>query len=181
MKVPLKQEIFFLEDLYQRYKRLMLWTACKLVGHDQAEDIVHDAMVKVIRLEESFRNMPESKRKAYVLLIVHSTALDFKTKQNRLVTVDMDTNLQRSLKSVDAGTAVGPLSRVDISVMLSNLPQQEQAVLIAKYYLGLDSREQGQMLGCSSDAARAALHRARERLYDRWTKAGLCLGDFCDG
>lgn len=181
MRVPQKQEIYFLEELYQRYKRLMLWTACDLVGQDHAEDIVHDAMVKVIRSEQSFRRMPESKRKTYILLIIHSTALDFKTKQSRLAPVDMDTNLLRSLKCVDAGASVSHLSKVDLSIILSDLPQQEQAMLIGKYFLGLDSRELGQMLGCSSDAARAALHRARERLYDRWTKAGLCLGDFLDG
>ena len=39
----------FMEELYMKYRRLMYATALKLVsGRETAEDVVHDAVVKLI-------------------------------------------------------------------------------------------------------------------------------------
>ena len=181
MKTAQEPTPFCLEDFYQQYKQLMICTAQKIVGSDNAEDIVHDAIEKIVRLKHVFQNLPIEKRKSYVLLIVHTVALDFNRKHNRSIPVDMDDDLLRSLVSKDASQPLSQYAMVELSAMLAELPQEEQTLLVGKYYLGLDSSELGKILGCSADAARTALSRTTKKLFHKWTKAGLNMGDFLDG
>jgi RNA polymerase sigma factor (sigma-70 family) len=156
----------------------MICTAQKIVGSDNAEDIVHDAIEKIVRLKHVFQNLPIGKRKSYVLLTVHTTALDFYKKHNRSVPTDIDDNLMQTLTFKDASQKPSQFAMAELSAMLEELPQEEQTLLIGKYFLGLDSSELGKILGCSADAARTALGRTAKKLSKKWIKSGLNMGDF---
>lgn len=178
LNISQEQEPKFLEDLYQKYKQQMLLAAYALVKPEYAEDIVQEALVKIIQQEQIIRRLPEPRRAVYIALIIRGTAVDFMRKQKRAVPMaDIENIAERSIFA-DTARVMNQADKVELAVMLSELPQQDQYLLIGKYYFGLNSHELGRMIGCTAEAARAALHRAKMKVYTNWTGKGLNEEDF---
>lgn len=175
------QTTFSLESIYLRYRPLMLWSAEKYVGPNDSEDIFHEAFMKVIRAAPTLQQLPPPKMKMYILLIVRGTAIDFLRKEQRYLQVDLEDGVLQNLLPRAPGQAVGAFGRTELLEMMHTLPQDEQSLLIGKYYLGLSSKELTELVGGTDTAVRSKLHRARKKLLDAWTEAGLHMEDFLDG
>ena len=66
----------FLEELYERHRRLMYATALKFVSDQRAaEDIVHDAVVKLLEKEDTLRTLSCCTLTSYVVYTVRNTAV----------------------------------------------------------------------------------------------------------
>ena len=175
-----QQTAFSLETIYLRYRNLMLWAAEKYVGPNDYEDIFHEAFVKVIHAAQTLQQLPPPKMKMYILLIVRGTAIDFLRKEQRYLRADLEDGVLQNLLTSRPGQAVGAYGRAELLEMMHALPQDEQSLLIGKYYLGLSSKELTELVGGTDTGTRTKLHRARKKLFDAWTNAGLHMGDFLD-
>lgn len=174
------QTTFSLESIYLRYRPLMLWSAEKYVGPNDSEDIFHEAFMKVIRVASTLQQLPPPKMKMYILLIVRGTAIDFLRKEQRYLRADLEDGVLQNLLSSTPGQTMGAYGRAELLEMMRALPQDEQSLLIGKYYLGLSSKELTELIGGTDTGMRTKLHRARKKLFDAWTNAGLHMGDFLD-
>ena len=83
----------FFAKLYIKHRGLMYGTAMKLV-HDPAvaEDIVHDAIVRLIDKEETLGSLDCCSLKTYIVYTIRSLSLNYLRKQSkeRLRTVEID-------------------------------------------------------------------------------------------
>lgn len=173
-------EVRSLESIYNRYRNLMLWAAQRYVGNDDAEDVVHEAFLKVMRSAEKILHLPDHKIQTYILLIVRGTAIDYFRKKHRYLQVDMEDDILHSFITDHTEKTVGGYSKTELFMMMKTLPPDEQALLIGKYYLGLSSQELTALGGGSDTGMRTKLLRARKRVFEEWSKAGLCMEDFLD-
>lgn len=169
-----------LESIYNRYRNLMLWAAQKYVETDDCEDIVHEAFLKVIRAADMILHLPDHKIQTYILLIVRGTAIDYFRKKHRYLQVDMEDDILHSFITDHTEKTVGGYSKTELFMMMQSLPPDEQALLIGKYYLDLSSRELTELVGGTDTGMRTKLLRARKRVFEEWSKAGLCMEDFLD-
>ena len=182
MKGILQEELsgFSLESVYRRYRNIMLWAAEKYVGPNDCEDIFHEAFMKVIRAAQTLAQLPPPKMKMYILLIVRGTAIDFLRREQRYLQVDLEDGVLQNLLTSEPGQTVGAYGRTELLEMMHALPQEEQSLLIGKYYLGLSSKELTDLIGGTDTGMRTKLHRARKKLFDAWTESGLHMEDFLD-
>ena len=73
----------FLEELYERHRRLMYATALKFVSDQRAaEDIVHDAVVKLLEKEDTLRTLSCCTLTSYVVYTVRNTAVSHLRRQD---------------------------------------------------------------------------------------------------
>lgn len=156
----------FLEGLYQNYHRLMYQTACKwLETAADREDLVQEALVKLIEKEELLRTLKKESLVCYIVHTVRNTA--FKHLNKRKNTDALLTELEED----------GPAGEPPVDDRLlreeqfrhlrqawSALPEREKLLLEGRYLFGESDEELAQALGCKPGSVRMALTRARREL-----------------
>ena len=166
-----------MEELYMKYRRLMYATALKLVsGRETAEDVVHDAVVKLIEKEETLRTLNRCALTSYVVYTVRNTAINHLRRQDT-----------RSRHSVPAGALPEDFESADELALLAErserfaeiwgtLPDDTRTLLAGKYLLEKSDAELAETFGCSAASVRMKLTRARRRAMDALRK-----GEFDSG
>jgi RNA polymerase sigma factor (sigma-70 family) len=134
----------------------MAWMMCR--SRDDAEDIVHDAFV---RLASTDRVWPENPH-AYLRKIVVNLVRD--QRRRRLVVLR------------HAATPADPVLAVEESGLwekVQGLPLRQRQALVLRYFDDLSLAEIGELLECPVSAVKSLIHRGLETLRqqgdDRWT------------
>ena len=137
----------------------MTAVAVGLVGRDYAEDVVHDAFIKIVRFAKSFRQGVNAY--GWIVKIVKNTALDY-LKANKLKREISDTELF-TLSSLD----YSPEKRENALALeqaLSRLEADERKVIYFVYYLEMTVREIAGEMKLSKSAVQRLKDRAEEKL-----------------
>ena len=117
---------------------------------EQARDIVQDVLTRALLRWDRIDRADEPY--AYVRRMVTNEYLSWR-RRRRLVTVP----LEHSPEPV----AAGPDEHgEELWALLTDLPRQQRAVLVLRYYEGLGDQEIGDVLGCRSSTVRAYASRA---------------------
>jgi RNA polymerase sigma factor (sigma-70 family) len=80
--------------------------------------------------------------------------------------------LDARLREAREVTAAPSGDRATLAAAFGRLSEQEREVLSLAGWEGLDAKQIGAVLGCSANAARIRLHRARRRLAGELERAG---------
>ncbi|MCA9566306.1 MAG: sigma-70 family RNA polymerase sigma factor [Myxococcales bacterium] len=147
------------ETLYARWQGPALRYASRMVGVEEAEEIVTDAFVTVVRGKAA----PTGSFRSYLFTVVHRRCLDRlrrrKTRATRLhllvptpETPDLD-------GSIDRHREVERLERA-----VATLPETHRATLLLYYGEGLPSAEVAEILGIADQQVRSRLSYARKAL-----------------
>jgi RNA polymerase sigma-70 factor (ECF subfamily) len=143
-----------LADLRPRLHRY----CARMVGSAiEGEDVVQDAMTKAA---QAWRTAGDIGRPdAWLFRIAHNTALDALRRRQRRATGPLDHD--------PAGPADAAEARVGVAsslAVLMSLPVSQRAAVVLMDVLGHSNEEAVDILGVTPAAAKAALHRGRERL-----------------
>ena len=132
---------------------------------EQAEDVVQDVFMKVLRKAGSFRH--QGTFKAWLFNIARTTTLDyFRNNKRHKAMAPLDENVQsklldhRSAESVTAGTEKIQLLQKALSVLPANF---QEVIWLGRFEFG-SFEELGQALGCKTGTARVRMHRAMQQL-----------------
>ncbi len=139
-------------------------------SHADAEDVVSDSFLKLVRSAPSFK---EGNGYAYVMRIVRNTALDFLRKNKRTATENID-----ELFSL-ADERYSPEHREEALLLesaIGRLPPLEKRMIYYRYYLDLTVREIAREEGIGKSSAERAVVRAEE-LLKKFLKAGQTEGE----
>lgn len=143
-----------LADLRPRLHRY----CARMVGSAiEGEDVVQDAMTKAAQAFPTAGDI--GRPDAWLFRIAHNTALDALRRRKRRPTAELDHD--------PAGPADAAEARVAVSsslAVLMNLPVSQRAAVVLIDVLGHSNEEAAEILGVTPAAAKAALHRGRERL-----------------
>lgn len=157
----------FMTALYLKHRRLMLKIARSVSGVD-AEDVLSDSCVALIRVLEKLRAMNDSERRKYIAVTVRNTAFNQWRKKQR------ETSLFQAYDEEVAGqTGAVPSSEHKILLReelrlvraaLETLTPKEKDLLRMKYGEKKNNAEIAALLGLSVSSIPQYVSRVRARL-----------------
>ena len=162
-----------LETLYDRYAPALLSLCFRYAGNMQdAEDILHDGFIKVIRNLSSFEPRPDSSLEAWMKKIMTNTALNFlRDHAKERKQVDIDRIGERMIFSdddpVEFDLAHLPVSQDQILQFIAELPAGYRTVFNLYVFEEYSHKEIGERLNCSENTSKSQLSKARALLRAR--------------
>ena len=143
------------EELYRREVPGLMRMAGSMVGAHDAQDVVSDAVVRVMTSDGWAR--VENKRAYLYRAVVNEAKMLMRSRRRR-----------RARELLVAARSSGPrwtaLPRPDVHEALDGLSVQQRAVIHLVYWEDLTIADAAILMGVSPGTAKRHLHRARERL-----------------
>ncbi|KKI92042.1 RNA polymerase [Bacillus sp. SA1-12] len=142
-------------DLYEKLKKDLHRFALSIARHEQeANDLVQDAILKAIN-EKQLHSLPEYKQRAWFFRVMKNRLIDDRRKEKRMMEWEDEFDLSEQ-------EAV--FSHLEMTELLSHLPQELSDLIFKRYWLGLSSQEIGRQLELPAATVRYKLHIAIKRL-----------------
>ena len=174
----------FIEELYDQYKVPLLCVIRKyIVAKDASEDIFQEVIVRIIQNAQMLSGLPRPKLEAYIFLVARGVSIDYLRSVSKKDEISIEIDYVLDLLSKDSQHAKNQsdsIRKADLIIMMENIPTEEKILLIGKYYLGLSTKELANFVDGSPVAIRSKVFRARKKLFEEWTQAGLRMEDFLD-
>lgn len=147
------------EQLYQEHRRPIYAYLARLVDdREAAEDLCQETFLKALRCWE--QHDPAASPVAWLYRIAANTAYDHLRRRRRWASRALPIELAARL---GAPMAEAPALGDSVRSALAQLPARYRAPLLLRACDGLSLEEIASALGCSSDAAKMRLSRARRR------------------
>lgn len=159
------------ETIYNLYHNKMLQTADQIL-HDRhaAEDVTHQAFLKIIENLEKIVDVDSPKTQAFVVIIAEHLAINEYHRRRRhpaeelaeWTAVETGMTPERNVSGRDA-----------VGRAIAGLPPREREVVLLKYHVGYRTGEIAVLLGVSEDAVRKAAARGKKRLAELLREEGI--------
>ena len=159
-----------LEELHNRYAPVLMGLSLRYCGNrSDAEDVLHDAFIKILSGINSFDERPNSSFEGWLKRITVNTALNFirsKTKTNLLVSVNpMVEDLQEEQTAEDSFLKMGEFLTKDIILqMICELPDGYRTVFNMYVFEEFSHKEIASELNCTENTSKSQLFKARSIL-----------------
>lgn len=154
----------FMEALYLNYKRLMLRTAGQYFpGQEDREDIVHDAMLRLLRHARKLEAMETDRVPGYIVFTVRSVAVDLLRKRNRTPESTLEDERPDDGEAPVLDRIIFEETLEKLRAVWPGLSPEEQLLLEGKYIWNCTDGELAEALGCQTSSVRMKLTRARRR------------------
>lgn len=147
------------EKIYLSHRQTMYYAAYSILQDvHEAEDVVHQAFLRMINLLDKVGEPEEAKTRAYVVTVAESIAIDTFRRRRRIVPLDEE--------KVDIAPVpdCGYEERDAIQRAIHRLPVQYGTVLNLRYSHGLEDEEIAGLLKISEANVRQRISRARKKL-----------------
>jgi RNA polymerase sigma-70 factor (ECF subfamily) len=156
--------------IYDKYVLLMFSTARKFVVEPTTvEDLVQDALVRLIPKVSTMRKLSCPTLTAYVVYTVRNTAINYlrhnSVKDRYIAQEELgadSVNLRDDELTPEKLLLLSERTK-EFTYIWDRLPEDDRELLRGKYILGLNDKELAKLLGCKADSIRMKLTRARRR------------------
>lgn len=160
----------FMLELYQKFFRLMFFTARKYhLQQDDCEEVVQESLVKLIQKVSLLRKMPEPVLASYIVSTTRNTAIDYLKRQialganvSSLDDESFSAHLESQLPPLDDQMESEEL-REQLAAVLDKIPSDDRVLLEGKYLLQYSDTTLSKILHCKVSSIRMKLTRARRR------------------
>ena len=153
------------EILYSEYKNLMYYTANRILRNSSdAEDVVHQAFLKVIEILDTISSPRCHKTRALLVTITEHKAIDLYRRKQRRGALPLEETEELS---------VSPQEPMGLAECILKLPPNYRQVILLKYHQGFSCGEIAAMLGITLSAAQKLDQRAKEKLRQLAEKEGI--------
>jgi RNA polymerase sigma-70 factor (ECF subfamily) len=154
--------------LVERHKAFVYTTCCHLIGnHQQAEEASQDVFFQIYRSASAFRHRSKVSTWLYRISVNRSLNVIRRNKRSRWI---------KSLSGEETAGIPGeePVDRLErkemrdiIQTAVDSLPEKQRTAFVLNKYEGLSPKEIAEVLGISTNAVEARLHRAKLNLQKR--------------
>lgn len=165
-----------IEALYDRHASLLLGVCLRYCGNrDDAEDILHDAFIKIIQKIHTFRERSEGSLEAWMRRVVVNTALNFlRSRVKERMFTDLDPALVAAEQEAEEETGAerfpADTDRETIMALICSLPPGYRTVFNLFVFEEYGHREIAEMLGCTENTSKSQLSKARAMLRKKLTE-----------
>jgi len=166
VRLALKEATFF-KFLIERYEGKLLAYIHRFIhcAHEDAEDILQEALIKTYRNLASFG--PPLKFSSWIYRIVHNEAVSF-LRRNKLKIQEDDENYTL-LHSIAADTNVEEdaeksLNKATVKAYLDTLPEKNKAVLTLRYFEEKEYSEIADILRLPIGTVATLINRSKLKL-----------------
>lgn len=167
------------EQIYLQYKRLMYHVAYSILqDKQQAEDAVHESVLKIIDHLEKFQDVSCNKSKGLTVIITRNTSIDILRKKRKINQIAFE-EVAYALENdeISPGDFVTAAEGYVMLVhCISQLDHKLADVLQLKYLYDYNDKEIAEILSISCDNVRARLYRAKKKLREVLGKEKLHNG-----
>ena len=156
----------YMEWLYTEHRLLMYGTAWRYVDDThQAEDVVSDSCVALIRKIDVLRELDGFALRKYIVSCVRNTAFnsnESRKRQRKLFAQpfgEVDSMPDESAcieEKIELKEELGNTIKA-----MQSLPEREKQIMQMKYLMNMENDEIAQFLDITSDSVRAYISRAR--------------------
>jgi RNA polymerase sigma-70 factor, ECF subfamily len=161
------------ESLYVKYAPALLSLCMRYCGNRaDAEDVLHDGFIKIIRNLSSFKPRLNGTPEAWMKRIMVNTSLNYlrdHAKENRFI--DIDPIGERIIPEEQEKSWLEDFAeKIDpdkVMAMICELPAGYRAVFNLFVFESYSHREIAAMLGCSESTSKSQLSKARRMLRNR--------------
>lgn len=163
------------EKLYYECRDVMFSTALGIVkNYSQAEDIVQQAFIRIMKHIDKINNIPADEVKGYVIFIVKNLSFDYLRKIKHDNTVPFDSVEY----SADNGELPENIVIVNFQIdavkeKLKEMDDKYALPLILKYTLQLSHSEIAELLDISIENVKVRCHRGRKKLIEAIAKEAV--------
>lgn len=147
-----------LENLYEQHRLRLRGSASRVVGWDDAEDVVQEAFVKALAFPGAFRQ--DAAMTTWMTRIVVNTAIDHTRRQKRRP----QTVSTPHLADVAPGVMPRYAQRLELKSALAATGRGDRELLVLAGLLGWTYKETAHQLGLTVGATKSRLCTARCRL-----------------
>jgi len=163
-----------LEALYDRFAPSLLSLCFRYAGNVQdAEDILHDGFIKIIKNLPDFKPRPDGSLEAWMKRIMTNTALNFlrdHAKERKQLDLDQildRINLSAGDDPVEFDLAHLPINQDQIIQMIADLPAGYRTVFNLYVFEEYSHKEICEKLNCTEGNSKSQLSKARAVLRAR--------------
>lgn len=159
--------------LYELYfKRIYNYVVVKVNNRQDAEDIVSDIFLQIVKGLPQFRNDNHLSFATWLFTIARNITTDFYRRQVRNPTeVDLESMETNLVISPELDTALIQRERAaELHGMLMALPERRREVIMLKYFSGLRNLEIAQVLDLDERTVSSHLSRGLKDLYEAYIK-----------
>lgn len=151
------------EELYRLYSPRLFGVAYRLVGPQEAEDLLQEIFLAAHRKLSLYKG--ESSLGTWLFRLATNQCLDYlRSKRARLALLTGELEHDPNAQGAAAGAIVGVVDRMDLERALAVLPPGARAVFVLHDVEGCEHREVAEHLGISDGTSKSQLHKARMRL-----------------
>lgn len=169
----------FMITVYVELYPTMKAAAYQIVNDYHAtEDIVHDAIAKLIEKLDTIRGLERSALVSYVSRTVRNTAINYYNKQMGgkqalFYGLESDTPDGQSYEWKTPEEVFNiKADYEELGMAVKRLPEKERDILYMKYNQQLSDEEIGDIMGIKKDSVREYLTRARRKTKQYITEGG---------
>ena len=158
----------FLKALYEEKYGLMFFIARNILKNDaDAEDAVHEAVVRLIPRAGQLIEMNAGALNHYVASTVQHCAVDMKRRKEREIPMHLPSEPEARSETENESVellALNEMTAEQVRLALGQLPQMYRQVLEWKYLDGMSDEAIAAEMGISPNSVRTYLTRARRQL-----------------
>jgi RNA polymerase sigma-70 factor (ECF subfamily) len=151
------------EQVYRQHAPRLFGLACRLVGRNEAEDLLQDIFLAAHRKMALYKG--ESSLGTWLFRLATNQCLDYlRSKRARLSLLTDPIDDDPRSPVTGSGAVLGVVDRLDLERALAALPPGCRAVFVLHDVEGCEHREIADALGVSDGTSKSQLHKARMRL-----------------
>lgn len=148
------------EELVRRHRRSLVDYASRIVGREEAEDVVQQALLQAFLALGREGQSEVLEPRAWLYRICRNQAIS--VKRQMVECLPLDEALLASRRPESSAT----LTLADVIAEMHELPQRQRTALAMQAFAGLSYREIAQALDITEAAVRQLLCRARAQLRE---------------
>ncbi len=150
------------EAIYYRYRDVMFYAAHKILSDTcDAEDIVHEAFLKIVDIIDNIESVDSPQTRALVVIITEHKAIDLYRKKQREKVISFDEEYMGGRQHTEVERVADDQIIIHAIEML---PEKYKEVLLLKYSHGYSMDEIAVMLSMSKENVKKTIQRARNKL-----------------
>lgn len=152
--------------IVQQYSEQLYWQVRRIVmNHDDADDVMQNAMLKAWNSIDSFRS--DSKLSTWLYRIVINESLDFIRRQKKQTAVSTDNDMTGIANTLMADRYFdGDEAQAKLQAAIALLPEVQRTVFNLRYYDEMKYSEISQILKTSEGALKASYHIAVKKISE---------------
>jgi RNA polymerase sigma-70 factor (ECF subfamily) len=167
------------EALYHTYKRRVFALAVRIVGPMDAEEVAQEAFIRIFRGLDKFRG--DSALGTWIYRLAVNAALSHRSRRNTTPAAPALSAESAEVAEPAPELRGDAVLRARLEKALHELPPGYRAVIVLHDVEGLEHEEVAKILGCHVGTSKSQLHKARAKLRQILSIAGITASALEDG
>ena len=149
------------EQMYHQYRNLMYQRAYNILQNSEtAEDVVHEAFIKIAKNMHMVQSVLPERRKALIMRILENAAIDAYRRNKKEYDAVIPVDLEQAMDELsEEGNDV-----MNIACAMLKMPLSYQQIFYLKYAHGYSNKEIAQLLGMTVSNIEKQLSRGKKKL-----------------